>query len=233
MKLCIALDLPTMAENHYLAQQLEGRDVAFKVGYKAFLDGGHQSVTRLKEMGFEVCLDLKLYDIPNTMAEAAKTIANFGVDMFTIHASAGRPAMEAVAAAVDACFHRPKILAVTVLTSFSNDGCYEIYEGDIADKAEYFAVQARRAGMDGIVCSVHECEFLREMVNGILFVPGIRLNDVPDDQARKGSLEAAFKVGADYAVMGRPIYTSENPILTAEHVLKEIERLNDEVQRIA
>jgi orotidine-5'-phosphate decarboxylase len=229
MKLCIALDLPTMGENLFLAKQLEGRDVAFKVGFKAFLDGGHQSVTRLKEMGFEVCLDLKLYDIPNTMAEAAKTIAGFGVDMFTIHASAGRSAMEAVASAVDTCFHRPKILAVTVLTSFSNDECYEIYEGDVADKAEYFAVQARRAGMDGIVCSVHECEFLREMVSGILFVPGIRLNDTPDDQARKGSLEVASKVGADYAVMGRPIYMDENPLIKADWALREIARLNDEL----
>lgn len=229
MKLCIALDLPTMGENLFLAKQLEGRDVAFKVGFKAFLDGGHQSVTRLKEMGFEVCLDLKLYDIPNTMAEAAKTIAGFGVDMFTIHASAGRSAMEAVASAVDTCFHRPKILAVTVLTSFSNDECYEIYEGDVADKAEYFAVQARRAGMDGIVCSVHECEFLREMVNGILFVPGIRLNRSIDDQARKGSLEAAFKVGADYAVMGRPIYMDEEPLIKADWALREIARLNDEL----
>ena len=229
MKLCIALDLPTMGENLFLAKQLEGRDVAFKVGFKAFLDGGHQSVTRLKEMGFEVCLDLKLYDIPNTMAEAAKTIAGFGVDMFTIHASAGRSAMEAVASAVDTCFHRPKILAVTVLTSFSNDECYEIYEGDVADKAEYFAVQARRAGMDGIVCSVHECEFLREMVNGILFVPGIRLNRSIDDQARKGSLEAAFKVGADYAVMGRPIYMDEEPLIKADWALREIARLNAEL----
>jgi orotidine-5'-phosphate decarboxylase len=218
-----------MEENLFLAEQLQGKDVAFKVGFKCFLDGGPQSVIRLKEMGFEVCLDLKLYDIPNTMAESAKTIANLGVDMFTIHASAGRSAMEAVASAVDTCFHRPKILAVTVLTSFSNNECYEIYEGDVADKAEYFAVQARRAGMDGIVCSVHECPFLREMVNGILFVPGIRLDDSPDDQARKGSLEAAFTVGADYAVMGRPIYTDENPLIKADWAISEIARLNDEL----
>tara|TARA_Y100000034_G_scaffold103692_1_gene129571 strand:- start:42246 stop:42932 length:687 start_codon:yes stop_codon:yes gene_type:complete len=226
MKLCVALDLPTMGENLWLAEQLQGEDIAFKVGFKAFLDGGPQTVIRLKEMGFEVCLDLKLYDIPNTMAEAAKTIAQLQVDMFTVHASSGRSGMEAVASAIDTCFFRPKILAVTVLTSFSDNECYEIYSGDVADKAEYFAVQARRAGADGIVCSVHECEFLRPLVGEmILFVPGLRIKDSADDHSRKGSLETAYHVGADYAVMGRPIYNDDEPWHKARQVLELIRRL--------
>lgn len=226
MKLCVALDLPTLHNNLWLAEQLQGRDIAVKIGFNAIIDGGAACVKQLKDMGFEVCVDLKFYDIPNTMALAAKHLAGVEADMFTIHASSGRAGMEAVAAAVDTCFFRPKILAVTVLTSFDNNDCYEIYEGDVADKAEYFAVQARRAGMDGIVCSVQECEFLRPMVGDmILFCPGIRLEETIDDQARKGTLEEAFQVGADYAVIGRPIYKDDEPVVMVDSILEKLSGL--------
>lgn len=233
MKLCVALDLPSVEENVRLAQKLIGKDLALKVGLNTFIAGGPDVVRTLKQWGFEVCLDLKLYDIPNTMAEAAKRISQLEVDMFTIHASAGRSGMEAVAAAIDTCYFQPKILAVTVLTSFSNDECYEIYEGDVSDKAEYFAVQSRRAGMDGIVCSVHEGPFLRPYVGPdmILFMPGIRLEDSVDDQARKGGIKVAYVAGADYAVIGRPIYNAENPVAKVDEILEKICETNNELYR--
>lgn len=224
MKLCVAFDRPTLHGNLLLAQQLKGKPITAKVGLSAFIADGKDLIERLKEYGFEVCLDLKLYDIPNQMAEAARRIAELEVDMFTIHASSGNTGMQAVAEAIDTCFFKPKILAVTVLTSFSDNECYAIYEGDVADKAEYFAVQARKSGMDGIVCSVHECEFLKPFMDNkmILFVPGIRLEETVDDQARKGNLDMAFAVGADYAVIGRPIYMDDEPWVKVDFILETL-----------
>ena len=141
MKLCIALDLPTKEENLNLAKEISGisDDIWLKVGFRSYIRDGKEFISDLQKLGFKIFLDLKLYDIPNTMADASEEIAKMGVDMFNIHASAGRVAMRAIMDRLSNYPKRPLILAVTALTSFDEAGFEEIYEKPIAQKAEEFA----------------------------------------------------------------------------------------------
>jgi len=227
MKLAVALDLPAR-ESLSLIERLRNAqlDFAVKVGSAQFIESGPTFISKLKGMGLEICLDLKLHDIPNTMREAAKRIADLGVDMLTLHASAGREAMEQVAIAIDACDHHPKLLAVTVLTSMTDDVCYDIYGMDVLNKVESFAATAMKSGMDGFVCSVHEALILRPVIRDLLlYVPGIRWDDTTDDQARAGTVDLAFANGADYIVVGRPIYNHPEPEKITKQILNKIEGL--------
>jgi orotidine-5'-phosphate decarboxylase len=124
MKLCIALDLPTKNENLELARNISGLsdDIWLKIGFRSYIRDGREFVEELKQLGFKLFLDLKLYDIPNTMADASEEIAKMGVDMFNIHASAGRVAMQTIMERLSKFENRPLVLAVTALTSFDEAG---------------------------------------------------------------------------------------------------------------
>jgi len=136
MKLCIALDNPTKEENLKLAQEIKeySRDIWLKVGFRSFIRDSKEFIFELKNMGYNIFLDLKLYDIPNTMADAAEEIAKLNVDMFNVHASAGKRAMVEVMERISKYQKRPLVLAVTALTSFSNEEFREIYGDDIEKK---------------------------------------------------------------------------------------------------
>ncbi|WP_456433949.1 orotidine-5'-phosphate decarboxylase, partial [Nitratifractor sp.] len=159
MELCIALDLPSAAENLRLAESLARfDDLWMKVGFRTYIRDGRDFLDTLRQINphFRIFLDLKLYDIPNTMADAAEEIARLEVEMFNIHASAGERAMRTVMARLERFPERPKVLAVTALTSFDEEEFSRIYGAGIDEKAAQFARMAHEAGLDGVVCSAFE-----------------------------------------------------------------------------
>jgi len=227
MKLCIALDLPTKEENISLAKNISGLsdDIWLKIGFRSYIRDGKEFVDELKNLGFKIFLDLKLYDIPNTMADAAEEIAKMGVDMFNIHASAGKIAMKEVMDRLSKFEKRPLVLAVTALTSFDEATFEEIYETPIAKKAEEFAKMSYENGLDGVVCSAFESFDIKNITSDkfITLTPGIRpFGEDAGDQKRVADIDFAKKAKVDFIVVGRPIYKAKNPKEVVEKIIKEI-----------
>ncbi|MEA1880508.1 MAG: orotidine-5'-phosphate decarboxylase, partial [Campylobacterota bacterium] len=211
MELCVALDLPSAKENLALAESLKEYDVWIKVGFRAYIRDGKAFIEALKTINpdFKIFLDLKLYDIPNTMADAAEEIAKLGVDMFNIHASAGSVAMKSVMERLSTYEKRPLVLAVTALTSFDEINFQNIYEKSIAEKAEQFAKMSYANGLDGVVCSTFESKAIKRATSStfLTLCPGIRpFGEDAGDQQRVATLQLAHKENVDYPVIGRPIY---------------------------
>ena len=227
MELCVAFDLPSAKENLALAESLKGYDVWIKVGFRAYIRDGKPFIESLKEISpdFKIFLDLKLYDIPNTMADAAEEIAKLGVDMFNIHASAGAIAMKTVMERLASYENRPLVLAVTALTSFDEENFQAIYEKSIDKKAEQSAKMSYENGLDGVVCSTFESRAIKNATSEqfLTLCPGIRpFGEDAGDQQRVATLELADQEGVDYPVVGRPIYKDENPQAKVEEILKVI-----------
>ena len=227
MELCVALDLPSAEENLALAELLKSYNVWMKVGFRAYIRDGKLFIEALKKINpdFKIFLDLKLYDIPNTMADAAEEIAKLGVDMFNIHASAGSVAMKTVMDRLKAYEDRPLVLAVTALTSFNEANFQAIYEKSIEVKAEQFAKMSYKNGLDGVVCSTFESRAIKNATNEqfLTLCPGIRpFGEDAGDQQRVATLELANQEGVDYPVVGRPIYKDANPQAKVEEILKVI-----------
>jgi len=232
MELCVALDLPSAKENLALAESLKGCDVWIKVGFRAYIRDGKPFIESLKAINpdFKIFLDLKLYDIPNTMADAGEEIAKLGVDMFNIHASAGSVAMKTVMDRLSIYEEkqdrkRPLVLAVTALTSFDETNFQAIYEQSIDEKAEQFAKMSYENGLDGVVCSTFESRAIKNATSEkfLTLCPGIRpFGEDAGDQQRVATLELANEEGVDYPVIGRPIYKDENPTQKVEEILKVI-----------
>ncbi len=227
MKLCIALDNPTKEENLKLAKELKeySKDLWLKVGFRSFIRDGREFIVELKNMGYNIFLDLKLYDIPNTMADAAEEIAKMNIDMFNVHASAGIRAMNEVMNRLKKFEKRPLVLAVTALTSFSDEEFKEIYGKDIETKALEFAKDAYEAKLDGVVCSVWEALEIKNNTNEnfITLTPGIRpFGEDAGDQRRVADIKTAKENKSDFIVVGRPIYKSQNPKKIVEQILKEL-----------
>jgi len=227
MKLCIALDLPTMEENLNLAQNISGisDDIWLKVGFRSYIRDGKEFVEKLQKLGFKIFLDLKLYDIPNTMADASEEIAKMGVDMFNIHASAGSVAMKSVMDRLSSYEKRPLVLAVTALTSFDEENFEKIYSSNIATKASEFAKMSFEAGLDGVVCSAFESFDIKHITDDkfITLTPGIRpFGEDSGDQKRVADIDFAKQAKVDFIVVGRPIYKSENPQEVVKKIIKEL-----------
>lgn len=228
MKLCISLDLPTAKENLELVEQIKDFDVWLKVGFRSFIRDGKKFLEDLKAINpnFKIFLDLKLYDIPNTMADAAQEIANFGiVDMFNVHASSGVEAMKTVMDRIKDIPNKPLVLAVTALTSFDNDSFKAIYNEDINTKATQFAIDTYSSGIDGVVCSAYESFDIKNNTSKefITLCPGIRpFGEESGDQKRVADISFAKENLVDFIVVGRPIYKSENPKKVVEEILKNI-----------
>jgi len=227
MKLCIALDLPTKEENLNLAKSISGisDDIWLKVGFRSYIRDGYPFIKELQNLGFKIFLDLKLYDIPNTMADAAEEIAKMGVDMFNIHASSGKIAMKTIMDRLNKFEKRPLVLAVTVLTSFDEESFEEIYEKPILQKATEFAKMSYEFGLDGVVCSAFESLDIKDITNDnfITLTPGIRpFGEDKGDQKRVADIEFAKKAKVDFIVVGRPIYKADNPKEVLKKILKEL-----------
>ena len=227
MKLCVALDLPSAKENLALAKSLKSYNIWLKVGFRAYIRDGKPFIEELKKINpkFKIFLDLKLYDIPNTMADASEEIAKLGVDMFNIHASAGKVAMRTVMERLSKYKNRPLVLAVTALTSFDEENFSLIYEKSINEKAKEFAKLSYENGLDGVVCSTFESRAIKEATSSkfLTLCPGIRpFGEDAEDQQRVATLELAKEELVDFPVIGRPIYRDINPSQKVEKILKLI-----------
>ncbi len=227
MQLCVALDLPSQEENLALIEKIKHYPIWLKVGLRSYIRDGKPFIDAIKAINpeFKIFLDLKLYDIPNTMADAAESIMSLGVDMFNVHASAGRKAMREVMKRLEPYENRPIVLAVTALTSFDESEFSHVYNESIAAKADQFACDAHEAGLDGVVCSAYESASIKKITANtfLTLTPGIRpFGEDAGDQERVATIDVAHNEKVDFIVVGRPIYKAENP---AEVVEKILERL--------
>ncbi|EAU00911.1 orotidine-5'-phosphate decarboxylase [Campylobacter curvus] len=226
MKLCVALDMASKEANLALAHELSGLDVWLKVGLRAYLRDGAKFIEELKGVtDFRVFLDLKLYDIPNTMADAAEVIAKVGVDMINLHASSGTHAMRTVMSRLNALPSRPLVLAVSALTSFDESEFSAVYNENLAAAVRKFSVMSYEAGLDGMVCSVFESRLIKDTTSTdfLTLTPGVRpFGESADDQKRVADLSAAKEQGSDFIVVGRPIYESNEPREICERILGKI-----------
>ena len=228
MKLCVSLDLSSAKENLELVKQIKDFDVWLKIGLRSYIRDGKKFLEDLKAINpnFKIFLDLKLYDIPNTMADAAEEIAKFGlVDMFNVHASSGIEAMKTVMDRIKDIPNKPLVLAVTALTSFDNDSFKAIYNEDINTKATQFAKDTYSSGVDGVVCSAYESLDIKNNTSNefITLCPGIRpFGEDSGDQKRVADIPFAKENLVDFIVVGRPIYKSENPKSVVKKILENI-----------
>ncbi|WP_428026860.1 orotidine-5'-phosphate decarboxylase [Arcobacter sp.] len=228
MKLCISLDLPSAEENLALVKEIKDFDVWLKVGFRSYIRDGKSFLEDLKAINpnFKIFLDLKLYDIPNTMADAAEEISSFGlVDMFNVHASAGINAMQTVMDRIKNIPNRPLVLAVTALTSFDNASFLAVYNESISTKATQFAKDTFSSGVDGVVCSAFESLDIKKNTsnNFITLCPGIRpFGEDAGDQKRVADIPFAKENSVDFIVVGRPIYQDKNPKEVVKKILKNI-----------
>lgn len=206
----------SLDENLRLAEKICKFDVWLKVGLRAYLRDGYKGISKLKEINpnFKIFLDLKIYDIPNTMADAIEECAKLGIDMINLHASSGETAMRAVMQRLDGFKNRPLVLAVSALTSFSQNEFSKIYGLGINEKVKEFAQISYKSGLDGMVCSIYESSLIKEAtsVNFLTLTPGIRpFKEASDDQKRVATLEDVKREKPDFIVVGRAIYKSNEP----------------------
>jgi orotidine-5'-phosphate decarboxylase len=222
-RLIVALDFPDAASALSLVDRLEGSTNWFKVGLELYIAEGNSLVAELQRRGCSIFLDLKLHDIPNTVAGAVRSAARLGVNMLTVHA-AGGPAMLSAAAEVAG---RPALLAVSVLTSMDR-GQLEAtgIQDSPAAQVERLATMALSCGVEGIVCSPVEVPNLRRRVGSepLLVIPGIRPEGAATgDQRRIATPAEAIASGASYVVVGRPITRAADPGAAARAILAEMQ----------
>jgi orotidine-5'-phosphate decarboxylase len=227
MQLCVSLDNTSREANLELVKKLKDFDLWLKVGFRSYIRDGKEFLRELKAINpnFKIFLDLKLYDIPNTMADAAEEICKLPIDMFNVHASAGKDAMVTVMDRIKDVPNRPIVIAVTALTSFDNESFQYIYNEDIEAKATKFAKDTFEAGMDGVVSSAFESLDIKNNTSNkfITLCPGIRpFGEDAGDQKRVADLKLAEEQEVDFIVVGRPIYKSEQPEKVVEQILQNI-----------
>lgn len=226
-RLIIALDVSRASEAQKIVSEIGDTASTYKVGKQLFTAEGPQVVRDLVASGRKVFLDLKFHDIPNTVAGAVKSASELGVSMLTVHASGGAKMLRAAAEAAANSSSKPLILAVTVLTSLTDEDLQELgLPVGVADQVLRLAGIARNAGIGGIVASAHEARSLRRNLGeGFAIVtPGVRpAGTDAEDQARVVTPSAALEAGATHIVVGRPITGDGNPKAVANRILEEIE----------
>ena len=229
-RLIVALDAPDAASAMAMVDRLEGRCAWFKVGLELFVAAGPAAIEPLVKQGHQIFLDLKLYDIPNTVAGAVRSAASLGVRMLTVHALGGPAMLAAAREALGGMTAPPELLAVTVLTSVDEAQLKAVgLHRSPAHQVELLAKVGLEAGIHGFVCSPLEAATLRQITGpaGVLVTPGIRPSTagqggVSDDQVRVATPADALRQGASYLVVGRPITQAANPAQAAEAILEEM-----------
>lgn len=232
-RICVALDVDDGAEAASLARRLSPWVGVFKIGSQLFTSEGPKVVERVRESGGKVFLDLKYHDIPNTVAHAVRAATRLGVFLLDVHALGGSQMMRAAAeAAADEAakqsIARPSLLAITVLTSFSQEALSRdlLVSQAMGDYVGHLARTAQAAGIDGVVASPNEIRLIRGACGGefIVLTPGIRpkWSSRDDDQARVMTPGEALALGADFIVVGRPVIGADSPEKAAERLLAEV-----------
>jgi len=227
-RVIVALDFPDREAADRLVAQLRPEDCRLKVGFELFTAVGPEFVAVLANRGFDVFLDLKFHDIPNTVARACTAAARLGVWMLNVHALGGGTMMRAAREAIEQVPRRPLLIGVTLLTSHSGSDLGDIgLNGTPETEVLRLSRLVKQSGLDGVVCSANEASRLRtEHGPGFCLVtPGVRLPGVSnDDQQRVVTPHQAIRFGAHYLVMGRPITRAANPVATLQQINQEILR---------
>jgi orotidine-5'-phosphate decarboxylase len=222
----VALDHASASQALDLAHRLSPSLCRLKVGKELFTRSGPGLVESLHRLGFEVFLDLKFHDIPNTVAGAVRAAADLGVWMVNVHASGGSRMMAAAVAAISGLSQRPLLIGVTVLTSMSDQDLREVgCSVSPGEQVMRLAALAADSGLDGVVCSALEASALRRAHGGnfCLVTPGIRLaGDDGADQRRIATPAAALAAGSDYLVIGRPITAAADPLAVLRRISEQL-----------
>ena len=204
----VAIDETTFERSSEIIEDLDSKKCMVKIGSVAFNTIGHKIISFASEKGFEIFLDLKLHDIPNTVKKSIQGLTCLPINMLTIHTSGGKDMMMAAMEAVSGS--QIKVFGVTALTSLNNDDTKYIFKRTTAEQVNAMLDLAEDAGIDGVVCSPHELELVSKRDNLLSITPGIRLHESNDDQKRVMTPREAIDLGANYLVIGRPITESKD-----------------------
>lgn len=225
-RVIVALDYADAKSATALADRLEPAACKLKVGKELFTAAGPAFVATMTQRGFDVFLDLKFHDIPNTVAQACKVCAQLGVWMINVHALGGRAMLSAAREGIDSAGIKPKLIAVTVLTSMNEADLREVgINASPLAQVMKLAELAADCGLDGVVCSAQEASAIRDKLGrGFLRVtPGIRLpEDAAGDQKRVVTPQVAVESGASYLVVGRPVTRAADPLAVLARINSEI-----------
>jgi orotidine-5'-phosphate decarboxylase len=230
-RVIVALDFARAEQALAFAARVQPQSCRLKVGKELFTAAGPALLEKLLQRNFQIFLDLKFHDIPNTVAGACKAAAHLGVWMINVHALGGRAMLEAARDSVAAAKRPPLLIAVTVLTSMGARDLHEVgIVGEPAAAALRLAKLAQASGFDGVVCSAQEAALLKRECGSdfSLVTPGIRLGDsAKDDQQRVMTPATAIRAGADYLVIGRPVTQAADPVAVLESINREIAGLHN------
>ena len=216
----VAIDETCFDKASEIINKLDSKKCMIKIGSVAFNSIGHDIVYYAAEKGFDIFLDLKLHDIPNTVKKSIKGLTSLPIQMLTVHTSGGK---DMLMAAMDAVLGTEiKIFGVTALTSLSNVDTNEIFQRTTLEQVNAMLDLAESARIDGVVCSPHELELVSKRESLLSITPGIRLQDSNDDQKRVMTPKEAIDLGADYLVIGRPITQSDDMLGTLEEIFNKI-----------
>lgn len=230
-RIIVALDFPTATEAQAVVEELGDAVSYYKVGMELYYAAGHEMLDFLKAKGKHVFLDLKLQDIPNTVAKSLAVLTKLGADIMNVHAVGGAKMMTEAVKAVHAEAERlgqpaPKLIAVTVLTSMDNDQWQDLnYAKPIAEQVVALAKLAKACGMDGVVASPQEAAAIRKACGPefLIVTPGVRpAGSAVNDQSRIATPSGALKNGASHLVIGRPITKAEQKIQAVKNIIEEI-----------
>jgi orotidine-5'-phosphate decarboxylase len=229
-RIIVALDYADPAAALALVDRVEAGSCRLKVGKELFTRGGPALVETLVARGFDVFLDLKFHDIPNTVASACHAAADLGVWMLNVHALGGARMLVAAREGIERAAARPLLIAVTILTSMDQQDLVAVgLAGSPADNVLRLARLARDCGMDGVVCSAHETAALRTQLGAdfLLVTPGIRpAGSVTDDQRRVTTPLEAVANGSSYLVIGRPVTQADDPVSVLRRLNSELSAAN-------
>ena len=225
-RIIVALDVADEEAALALAARLDPKLCRVKIGKELFVAAGPAVVAKVHARGFEIFLDLKFHDIPNTVAGACRAAARLGVWMMNVHASGGEAMLRAAREAVESVSRPPLLIAVTMLTSLSEADLERVgYSGSLIENVERLARLARASGLDGVVCSAQEAPLIRNATGEdfVLVTPGIRLKtDARDDQSRVVTPVEAVRLGADYLVIGRSITQAPDPAAMLDEIRQSL-----------
>ena len=216
----VAIDEISFIKASEILNNLNPKKCMVKIGSISFNSIGQEIIYYAAEKGFDIFLDLKLHDIPNTVRKSIEGLKSLPIKMLTIHISGGKDMMEAAMDAVTGT--GIKIFGVTALTSLSNADTNEIFQRTTLEQVNAMLDLAESAGIDGVVCSPHELELVSKRESLLSITPGIRLQDSNDDQKRVMAPKEAIELGSDYLVIGRPITQSDDMLGTLEDIFNKI-----------
>ena len=204
----VAIDETTFERASEIIDCLDPKKCMVKIGSVSFNSIGHEIISFAAGKGFDIFLDLKLHDIPNTVKKSIKGLSSLPIKMLTIHTSGGKEMMIAAMEAVSGS--QIKVFGVTALTSLNNDDTNKIFQRSPSEQVNVMLDLAEEAAIDGVVCSPHELELVSKRDNLLSITPGIRLHESNDDQKRVMTPREAIDLGANYLVIGRPITESKD-----------------------